>query len=489
MSATESSRESVERLADEFAKRFRKGERPSLTEYTTRYPEHADEIRELFPALVTLEQFGPQEATDHKPDLVLPQLHQLGDFRIVREVGRGGMGIVYEAEQVSLGRRVALKVLPPQLLTGDRQRKRFEREAKAAARLHHTNIVPVFGVGEQEGLHYYVMQFIDGLGLDEVLDELRRLRAQSEVGRVTTRVFGPSPDAVEAPSTPAASEEAAPVPALQVAQALLTGHFDRTVLVAEGSESSDMSSGEDAAASVAPQPATPQPPPALPDTAVGRLSETLHTSGAFALPGQTTQTHVSSRRVYWESVARIGVQTAQALQHAHDQGIIHRDIKPGNLLLDTRGQVWVTDFGLAKAADQQDLTHTGDVLGTLRYMAPEQFDGQADGRSDLYSLGLTLYELLALQPAFDETDRHRLIKQVTTGTPPRLRNIDHHIPRDLETIVHKAIDREPSHRYQTAGEMADDLQRYLGDEPIQAKWVSPVTRFRRWCKRNPASRV
>ncbi len=275
------------------------------------------------------------------------------------------------------------------------------------------------------------------------------------------------------------------VAAVEVAQALLTGHFDRTVLVAEGSESSDMSSGEDAAASVAPQPATPQPPPALPDTAVGRLSETLHTSGAFALPGQTTQTHVSSRRVYWESVARIGVQTAQALQHAHDQGIIHRDIKPGNLLLDTRGQVWVTDFGLAKAADQQDLTHTGDVLGTLRYMAPEQFDGQADGRSDLYSLGLTLYELLALQPAFDETDRHRLIKQVTTGTPPRLRNIDHHIPRDLETIVHKAIDREPSHRYQTAGEMADDLQRYLGDEPIRAKWVSPVTRFRRWCKRNP----
>ena len=145
----------------------------------------------------------------------------------------------------------------------------------------------------------------------------------------------------------------------------------------------------------------------------------------------------------------------------------------------------MTDFGLAKAADQQDLTHTGDVLGTLRYMAPEQFNGKADARSDVYSLGLTLYEMLALKPAFNERDRHKLIKQVTDSTPARLRTLDPHIPRDLETVIHKAIDRDPSHRYQTAGELAADLQRYLGDEPIKAKWVSPVTRFTRWCKRNP----
>ena len=145
----------------------------------------------------------------------------------------------------------------------------------------------------------------------------------------------------------------------------------------------------------------------------------------------------------------------------------------------------MTDFGLAKAADQQDLTHTGDVLGTLRYMAPEQFDGKADARSDVYSLGLTLYEMLALKPSFDEKDRHKLIKQVTEAVPARLRTLDPHIPRDLETIVHKAIDRDPSHRYQTAGDLAADLQRYLGDEPIRARWVSPITRFQRWCKRNP----
>jgi hypothetical protein len=156
-------------------------------------------------------------------------------------------------------------------------------------------------------------------------------------------------------------------------------------------------------------------------------------------------------------------------------------VKPANLLLDTAGTVWVTDFGLAKASDQKDLTQTGDVLGTLRYMAPEQLEGKADVRSDIYSLGLTLYELLALQPAFDERERHRLIQQVAAGTPLKLRTIDPHIPRDLETIVHKALDREPGHRYQTAGELADDLKRYLGDEPIRARRISPVARFGRWC--------
>lgn len=153
-------------------------------------------------------------------------------------------------------------------------------------------------------------------------------------------------------------------------------------------------------------------------------------------------------------MARIGVQAASALQYAHGQGIVHRDVKPSNLLLDAHGSIWVTDFGLAKATDQQDLTHTGDVLGTLRYMAPEQFDGRADARSDVYSLGLTLYELLAMRPAFDETDRFRLVRQVTHGTPPKMRMVDPSIPRDLETIVHKAIDRDASHRYQTAKELA-----------------------------------
>jgi hypothetical protein len=171
-------------IADEFVEAFRQGKRPSVEEYARRYPEHAGEIREMLPALVLMEKAksgddATGEAAKAADPVAVPSLRQLGDYQILREVGRGGMGVVYEAEQVSLGRRVALKVLPAQAVANERQRHRFEREARAAARLHHTNIVPVFGVGGQDGLYYYVMQFIQGLGLDEVLDELRRLRDPS----------------------------------------------------------------------------------------------------------------------------------------------------------------------------------------------------------------------------------------------------------------------------------------------------------------------
>ena len=185
-------------------------------------------------------------------------------------------------------------------------------------------------------------------------------------------------------------------------------------------------------------------------------------------------------------MARIGAQVADALEYAHKQGIVHRDIKPSNLLLDARGTVWVTDFGLAKANDQQNLTHTGDILGTLRYMPPEAFEGKTDHRGDVYSLGLTLYELLALRPAFGEKDRGRLIHQVTTEEPDRLGRLNPEIPRDLETIVHKAIERDPSHRYATAGELAADLQRFLDDEPIQARRLSQTERLVRWSRRHKA---
>ncbi len=170
---------------------------------------------------------------------------------------------------------------------------------------------------------------------------------------------------------------------------------------------------------------------------------------------------------------------------AHKQGILHRDIKPSNLLLDTRGTVWVTDFGLAKADDQQNLTHTGDILGTLRYMPPEAFDGKSDARGDVYSLGLSLYEMLAFRPAFDQKDRGKLISQVTREDPVRLAKLNREIPRDLETIVQKAIDRDPDHRYSTAGAVAADLQRFLDDEPILARQLSVSERSRRWSRKNP----
>src|SRR5689334_6310193 len=177
MTDPSSERNPVEALAEEFLERFRRGERPALSEYASRHPDLAEEIRDLFPALVMLEDVRPPAAADDpNPVVAARKLERLGDYRVLREVGRGGMGVVYEAEQESLGRHVALKVLPAQALLDPRHLQRFQREARAAARLHHTNIVPVYGAGEHDGRHYYVMQFIHGRGLDQVLDALQRLR-------------------------------------------------------------------------------------------------------------------------------------------------------------------------------------------------------------------------------------------------------------------------------------------------------------------------
>ena len=453
------------RLADEFAARYRAGQRPSLQEYIDRYPELADDIRELLPAMVEIEQVREdhQDAAAPAAAPPAPALRQLGDFRILREVGKGGMGIVYEAEQVSLGRHVALKVLPRSMLLDDRAKRRFEREAKAAARLHHTNIVPIFGVGEHEGLPYYVMQFIQGLGLDGVLDELKNLQpGGARAGSTVTRR-----------QVHRAHTEIA---AAQVARSLLTGEFPGR-------------NDDDEDATTAPEEvARPHDPAAdARDRPAGSDSFTL-SSSSVVLPGRSRDGSQSKRRkpTYWQSVASIGIQVADALEYAHKQGVQHRDIKPSNLLLDTQGTVWVADFGLAKADDQQNLTHTGDVLGTLRYMPPEAFEGKTDARSDVYSLGLTLYEMLAFRPAFDEKERNRLIRQVTQEEPARLGKLNRHVPRDLQTIVHKAIDKDPKQRYGSAGSLAEDLQRFIEDEPIKARRVGRTERLWRWCRRHPA---
>ncbi|MEZ6054896.1 MAG: protein kinase, partial [Planctomycetaceae bacterium] len=480
MSDQNDERNPVEVLADEFLERYRRGERPSLSEYTDRHPELAGAIRELFPLILDMEgaMSDPKSGASSSAvvDGDLP-IQSLGDYRIIREVGRGGMGVVYEAEQVSLGRRVALKVLPPHLLSDEKHRRRFDREARAAAQLHHTNIVPVFGIGEADGYQYYVMQFIPGLGLNDVLVELRKMQNTTAVAtRDEAKVpAGQTREQFVNTSQPASAAE-------HVALTLMQGQFDRTVIFQEF-DGADSSAG-DTPVKVHESSQTP-----LQDTAEGRLSDTHRGFSDILLPGQSGGTgQSSSRAVYWQSVARIGVQVANALQYAHHQGVIHRDVKPANLLLDTSGTVWVSDFGLAKATEHQDLTQTGDVLGTLRYMSPEQLNGQADHRSDVYSLGLTLYEMLAMRPAYDEKHRNRLIKQITSEAPPRLRTLVliPHIPRDLETIVEKAIEREPNLRYQTAGELEDDLRRYLGDEPIHARRISPAARLARWCRRNPA---
>ena len=194
----------------------------------------------------------------------------------------------------------------------------------------------------------------------------------------------------------------------------------------------------------------------------------------------------STESGYFRAVARLGIQTAEALAHAHAQGVLHRDIKPSNLLLDVDGHVWITDFGLAKLEGSDGPTQTGDIVGTLRYMAPERFEGWSDRRSDLYGLGMTLYELVTLRPAFEAGSRAKLIDQVIHDRPPSPRMHDPRVPRDLETIVLKSIAKEPSERYATADVLAADLENYLADRPIVARRISRAERAWRWCRRNPA---
>jgi WD40 repeat protein/serine/threonine protein kinase len=482
-------------LAEEFARRFRSGERPSLQEFVDRLPEMAEEIRELFPALVEIEQAEDEAHGDAAPPppprAAAPRLSQIGDYRILREIGRGGMGVVYEADQISLGRRVALKVLPSHVVGDRKALDRFRREAKAAARLHHTNIVPVFEVGRDGELAFYAMQLIQGQGLDQVIDELTRLRAPQRKPDADGSAESESPETVANPALAPLAAAAGPRKhdISRVAESLLTGR-----LLSDGTEM-PAAAGAATIAPVRTEEITRDPTSGhalaftLGDHAPVRAPSDL--SGSAVLPGGTPVSGVdSSARVqpFFRSVAQIGRQAAQGLAHAHARGIVHRDIKPSNLLLDTDGVVWITDFGLAKA-DDDNLTATGDIFGTLRYMAPERFRGEGDARADIYALGLTLYELLTLRPAYDASDRLKLIEHIKNEEPARPRSIDRRIPRDLETIVLKAIDKDPTRRYPGAQALAEDLRRFLADEPIQARQIGLAERYWRWARHHPGIAV
>ncbi|HEY2156792.1 MAG TPA: serine/threonine-protein kinase, partial [Isosphaeraceae bacterium] len=435
MTVTNESRDPLDELGEEFLDRLRRGERPDASAFAARDPEHAQEIRDFLSALILVEALRPQgDLTDgalgRRPFRSGPALERLGDFRILRELGRGGMGVVYEAEQQSLGRHVAVKVLARGIARTSEQVRRFLREARAAARLHHTNIVPVFEVGEHDGQYYYAMQFIPGPGLDEVIEEVRRLKGYAP----------PLADEGMSVTRQGTFDE----PSASVVGPVAHGGF------------ADSSPGIPAPAG------SPSEPSAL-----------------------AASTDSGSR--YAQAVAHIGLQVAEALEYAHRQGTLHRDVKPSNILLDLHGVAWVTDFGLAKAAEDEDLTRTGDLVGTIRYMAPERFRGVCDAGSDVYGLGLALYELLALRAAFDAPERERLLHQVTHVDPPRLGGVNPAVPRDLETIVHKAIEKDAAHRYATAADLAEDLRRFLEDRPILARRVGSTERLTRWARRNPGS--
>jgi hypothetical protein len=340
---------------------------------------------------------------------------RLGDFVLLREVGRGGMGVVFEARQLSLGRRVAVKVLPFAAVLDSKQIARFKNEAQAAAQLLHPNIVPVFAVGVERGVHYYAMQFIDGQPLDRTIAELRRKWRVAD----TESSAGDEPSVGDV-KTPAADESPAEL--------------------------------------------------AVPSTCHSFLTEKSR-----------------NRQQYFRTVVRLGIQAAEALHAAHEYGVVHRDIKPSNLMLDGDGKLWVTDFGLARCQSNMTLTKTGDVVGTLRYMSPEQALGQTarvDQRTDVYSLGATLYELLTLRPAFPGKDGLTLTRQIEQQEPVRLRQWQPDIPADLETVVLKTLAKRREDRYATAQQFADDLSRVLAGKPALAKPPTMPDRVHKWARRH-----
>lgn len=432
----------VGEILDDFLAELRAGQKPDIESYVARQPAIASQIRQALSAVLMVE--GPDEGNRDPSEPVFgvegPQgvPSQIGEFRIIRELGRGGMGAVYEAVQNSLDRRVALKVLSWNYTDKSEQATRFVNEAQAAARLHHTNIVPVFQVGRSDNVFYYAMQLIEGAGLDRVIQELRsngQYDSQSIAIAEADRKPGNAPTA-----------------------AAQGGVATTTIFQADAET------------------------PTGPDVAVteSRPPASSGTSGSSS----PSSNLACRQQKFFVEIGRIVRQAAEGLEYAHANRIVHRDIKPANLLLDRNGTTWITDFGLAKIRDT-DLTRTGQIVGTLRYMAPERLQGADDKSGDIYSLGLTLYELATLQPAFDETDHGALVGKIMKDVVPDPRTISDKIPVDLAMIIQKATAREPSLRYQSAAEFASDLGRFEEGRPIAARQTSTWTRIRFWSKRNP----
>jgi eukaryotic-like serine/threonine-protein kinase len=419
---TDQAQELIADLLDNYTHRLEVGDESGALQLLNQHPQLQSAWGDH---LETLQKLG--RATPHKVAMPAEEREAseiggsiLGDYRLNREIGRGGMGIVYDATQLSLRRNVALKVLPFAAVMDKQQVARFRNEAQAAASLQHPHIVPVYAVGLERGVHYYSMQLIDGQSLDQVIqspDLSAAAKIDSQRRNETTMELPVDGQRGRRPASPA--------------------HFpDRT------------------------------------------------TRAVFSHNASTVRS-IRSREYIQSTVSSI-IDVAAALDFAHQQGVVHRDIKPSNLLLDSTGKVWVADFGLARARGLANLTVEGKVMGTARYMSPEQVAGKSqevDHRTDIYSLGITLYELLTLRPAFENLSREAMFAAIESVEPVLPRRLNPAIAIDLETIVLKAIAKRKEDRYATAGEFAADLRRFLDGKPTLARRPTAVQRVFKWAIR------
>ena len=448
------------RLADELdriTEQIQQGKKPDVSHLVNDYPDMAETIHAYVRQIELLQGAGGNDSNilglagsgssasvaDSDTDNSDPNELRIGDYRIEHEIGRGGMGIVYAARQISLDRPVALKILPFASSLDKMQITRFRNEARAAGQLHHPNIVPVFAVGCEDEVHFYAMQKIVGESLESVF---RSQKGEAPGTDATPTWLDTSPDEPKSNSEIAKIDEPGENNPNKVSSQKAATVF---------AESNDWLKDSESGQSFDPD-ATASLPEQSPSTK--RVKETLH-SGTMGISGidklDASGSTSASAKVfefaeptsvkYHRQIARVGIQVAEALQYAHECGIIHRDIKPSNLLLDRNGKVWITDFGLARVQSDAGLTQTGDVIGTVRYMSPEQASGDLtilDQRTDVYSLGITLYELITLHEAFHGLDRREMLWAIEEKDPITPRRLNSSIPIDLETIVLKAISKK-----------------------------------------------
>ena len=366
----------------------------------------------------------------------------IGDFEIFEEIGRGGMGAVFRARQTSLDRIVALKILSGNLGVTEASIIRFRREAQATAKLHHRNIVPIYAQGQEGPTYYYAMELLAGRSLADVIVDFA-----AQGGRPL------APPPARHPDTRGEALEVRPgdgaVTDLGLAETL---PLDRAAATVDA------------------------------DEAAGSPPDQPSDSGSH--PGFTDE--------YFDHIAAQMCDVADALDYAHCHGVIHRDVKPHNLLVAEDGRLCVSDFGLARMLEQPGVTVTGEFIGSPLYMSPEQMSsslGQVTRRSDVYSLGATLYQWLTLSPPFPGQSREQVIARILAGDPTPPRSLNARVPVDLETICLKALEKEPHRRYQSAGEMRDDLARFLHRDRLKARRAGAVTRLGRRISRRRVAAV